>query len=177
MAESLRCTFHPHVETMLRCGRCERPLCSRCVVQTPVGIRCRDCARLRRLPTYHVSLANYAVATAVAAILAFCLGALWALFPWRGFFIFLLAIGVGYLVGEGVSFAVNRKRGLFLQVIAGAGVVGCYLVSRLGPLAWYAAGRPGLIRMLFEIALRSLIDPWVILALILGIAVAVSRLR
>lgn len=31
---------------MLSCGRCERPMCVDCAVETPVGMRCRECAGL-----------------------------------------------------------------------------------------------------------------------------------
>ena len=33
---------------MLRCGRCETPICPRCLVGTPVGARCPTCARVKR---------------------------------------------------------------------------------------------------------------------------------
>ena len=48
--EALHCAAHPQVETYLRCGRCETPICPRCLIQTPVGSRCRDCAQIRKLP-------------------------------------------------------------------------------------------------------------------------------
>jgi hypothetical protein len=38
------CARHPQVETMLRCGRCDTPICPRCMVHSGVGIRCPDCA-------------------------------------------------------------------------------------------------------------------------------------
>lgn len=38
------CARHPQVETLLRCGRCEAPICPRCMVHSGVGIRCPDCA-------------------------------------------------------------------------------------------------------------------------------------
>ena len=33
--------------TEVRCGRCETPLCTRCAVHGPAGVRCRACARNR----------------------------------------------------------------------------------------------------------------------------------
>lgn len=46
MAEySLICSNHPDQTTSLRCNKCNRPICARCAVQTPVGYRCRDCLR------------------------------------------------------------------------------------------------------------------------------------
>ncbi|MBS1723205.1 MAG: zinc-ribbon domain-containing protein [Armatimonadetes bacterium] len=40
------CYRHPKVETQLSCGRCERPVCTKCVVLGPAGPRCRDCSKL-----------------------------------------------------------------------------------------------------------------------------------
>ena len=39
-----RCGPHSTMETGLVCGRCETPVCPRCVVATIVGTRCRGCA-------------------------------------------------------------------------------------------------------------------------------------
>ena len=41
----LNCYNHPQRETMLRCNRCERPICSECAVLTPTGYRCKECIR------------------------------------------------------------------------------------------------------------------------------------
>ena len=44
----MKCARHGDTETSLTCGRCETPICVRCLVQTDVGIRCRTCAPVRR---------------------------------------------------------------------------------------------------------------------------------
>jgi hypothetical protein len=44
----MKCAKHGDTETSLTCGRCETPICVRCLVQTDVGIRCRSCASVRR---------------------------------------------------------------------------------------------------------------------------------
>jgi hypothetical protein len=41
------CAKHKSVVTRLRCGRCEAPICPKCIVYTPAGTRCRDCSRNR----------------------------------------------------------------------------------------------------------------------------------
>ena len=38
----------PRVETALSCASCGTPICPDCMVQTPVGIKCRNCARQPR---------------------------------------------------------------------------------------------------------------------------------
>ena len=46
------CANHPNVETELTCGRCDKPVCTRCIVHTEVGIRCRQCCGDRQGSDY-----------------------------------------------------------------------------------------------------------------------------
>ena len=39
------CRNHPGVETRLSCSSCGAPICPRCMVATPVGQKCPECAR------------------------------------------------------------------------------------------------------------------------------------
>ena len=75
--ETLRCATHPDAATNLRCGKCGKPICPKCLVQTPVGARCRDCARLYKLPTYRISPAYYLRAIGTALGMAVVLGLVW----------------------------------------------------------------------------------------------------
>ena len=50
--DDVRCSYHPDTLTRLRCSRCGKPICPRCGVRTPVGLRCPECAGVRGLPTY-----------------------------------------------------------------------------------------------------------------------------
>ena len=48
MAEIKHCYRHPKRETRVSCATCGRPICTDCMVQTDVGIKCPDDARLPR---------------------------------------------------------------------------------------------------------------------------------
>ncbi|HUV56405.1 MAG TPA: hypothetical protein VMV84_04150 [Dehalococcoidales bacterium] len=164
----MKCTFHPDVETNLRCGKCGKPICPKCLVQTLVGARCPDCAKLYKLPTYQVSATYFLKAIGTGAGMAIVCGVIWGVV--RGlvpfFYLnFLLAPAVGYAIGEVISLSVNRKRGAILAIIAGVAVALSYVVSILSP--W------GLSINLVSI-MHLILD---IVALGLGIFVAVNRLR
>jgi len=157
----MKCATHPEIETNLKCGKCGKPICPKCMVQTPVGARCPDCARLYKLPTYRVSAKHYLRAVGTALGMAIVCGVVWGLIGSFVPFIFLnllLAAGAGYAIGEVVSLSVNRKRGTGLATIAGIAVAISYLVSLFLP---------------FGLSFHFL-D---LLALALGIYFAVSRLR
>ena len=123
----MQCAIHPDVETNLRCGKCGKPICPKCLVQTPVGARCPDCAKLYKLPTFRVTTRYYLRAAGTALGMAIACGLIWGLIIGSFHIVylnFLLAPGVGYAIGEVVSLSVNRKRGTSLAVIAGIGVAG-----------------------------------------------------
>jgi membrane associated rhomboid family serine protease len=42
--KALHCYRHPDRETLLSCSNCERPICTSCMTQAAVGMRCPECA-------------------------------------------------------------------------------------------------------------------------------------
>ena len=161
----MRCATHPEVETNLRCGKCNKPICPKCLVQTPVGARCQDCAQLHKLPTYRVSTQYYLRAIGTGLGMAIVCGIVWGVIGRSVPFFYLnllLAPAIGYAVGEVISLSVNRKRGTGLAIVAGIAIVISYLVS-----IFSFQGLPfGLFNIVFDLV-----------ALGLGIFVAVTRLR
>jgi hypothetical protein len=126
------CARHPNVETYLRCGRCDTPICPRCLIQTPVGARCRECANLTRLPTFNVTPAYFARGMTAAIFAGAIVGVVWAAISdgrsQVGLFTVVIGLGVGWLLSEAVSLSANRKRGLGLQICAVLGVALAYMV-------------------------------------------------
>lgn len=131
--ESRRCAAHPDVETALGCSRCDTPICPRCLVQTPVGARCRDCAQLRRPPMYTVGPGSAARLAGAAVGLGVAIGLAWGLLLPGGFGFFVLFLGgfAGYGMANLMDRASGRKRGPWVQGAAVAGVVIAYLVRNV----------------------------------------------
>lgn len=131
---SMRCARHPDVETRLKCGKCGTPICPRCMVETPVGARCPDCAKQTKLPTYDVSSTHFIRAVAAGLGSAIVIGLVWGIIdsylPFR-FFSILIAAGIGYLISEAISRSVNRKRGTGLAVLGCLSVVVCFAMTYL----------------------------------------------
>lgn len=42
------CYRHPTVQTRVHCTRCERPICTDCMIQAPVGFQCPECVEEAR---------------------------------------------------------------------------------------------------------------------------------
>jgi hypothetical protein len=115
------------VPTVLRCARCEKPICARCRVHTPVGYRCLQCANLSVLPTYAMDTTSLTRSVLVGFAFATVLGVVWALLPGYDFWVALI-LGIG--MGEVVSGAANQKRGPALQGIGLAATVWAIILSR-----------------------------------------------
>jgi hypothetical protein len=171
---TLRCARHPNTETVLRCGRCETPICPRCLVPTPVGARCPNCAQVKRFSTL-LKPAELARAFGFGLIVSAVGTVVLTFIPLLGLFGYA-ALGFG--VGEAVSVGANRKRVRELAPIAVAclflgfylGVVGL-LVARGLPLSLGVVLRP--ITLLFGGSLFE--GP--LIGLLLGALLAWMRTR
>lgn len=131
-----KCNSPLHYESTLTCSSCGEIICPECAVQTPVGFRCRECANLRKLPTFRIEPKHYAVAVLVGLGLAVVFGILWSIFIRFVPYVYLnllIAPGIGEAISAVMSRAVNRKRGRGLAVIAGGAMVVCYLIEVLSP--------------------------------------------
>ncbi len=119
------CSFHPDVETRLRCSKCGNPICPKCAVQTPVGFRCPQCVRSQQAIFYTATPLDYAIATVVGLVIstiaAFIMGRL-------GIFLALILGPVaGGVIAEVVRWAIRRRRGRWIWLV----VSGCIVVGAL----------------------------------------------
>ena len=137
--EIVYCNWHPGVETGLSCGKCCKGVCTRCLVHASVGIRCPECGKASKIPTFEVRPIAYARAALVGAVVAIGGGALWGLVNLilinLGLVIFassaLPGLVVGYAAGELVNAAVNAKRSKGLAYITGGSVVGAFVLAQI----------------------------------------------
>lgn len=108
------CTRDPGVQTALRCSRCEKPICPKCLIQTPVGARCRDCARIAKSPVYTMTNGVMARAATASVVGGVVMGLIWGfiLLPFSvGFFSIFVGAGLGYAFTRMMELATGRKRG------------------------------------------------------------------
>ena len=127
------CDWHPSVETRLSCGQCGRSICTQCVIQVSVGIRCPECGKATKMPTFDVQPTYYAKAVGVGVGVAIGGGILWIIFNTIfgrfGILSSIPALAVGYAAGELISRSVNAKRSKGLAYIAAGAVVGAFIIA------------------------------------------------
>lgn len=122
----VQCARDPGVETALRCSRCDTPICPKCLIHTPVGARCRDCARLAKSPVYTLSSGHLLRAAVASIIGGLVMGGIWilVLLPFTvGFFSIFIGAGLGYVFTRTLEFATGRKRGPAVVAFATAGIL------------------------------------------------------
>ncbi len=128
MTQIAYCRRHKDVETSVSCGRCGDPICPSCMVHAPVGVRCLDCGRSRPIPTFDVStpfiLRAVGAGVAVSILGGAVVSGVIRFFP-IPYLPAILVAALGYGIGEAISLATNRKRGMRLKLVSGV----CMLVG------------------------------------------------
>lgn len=119
------CVFHPSTETNVRCVECDRPICPEDFVTTPVGYKCKDCARQLTSARRTVKPRQLIVAS-LAALAVGIGGALAAQALGLGFWVISIVLGV--LTGEAARKASGGHRDKPIAAVAGASaLLGTYL--------------------------------------------------
>lgn len=124
---ALTCANHPGVETRLRCKKCEKPICPKCVVRTPTGYQCKECIRDQQkkfdtsLPQdYVIGFIASAVLSAIGSFLISLVG----LIGFFGIFLaFIVAPTIGVGIAEAVRMVTGRRRSLTLYKVIFAGII------------------------------------------------------
>ena len=123
------CLRHPDTLSNLGCGRCGDLICPQCMVQSPVGARCPDCATIGRSPIFRATSVELTTTVALSMGAAVVFGTVYALAVWVlwnlplnfqiGNVLASLLIGMGGApVGEVVRRAGKFKLDSRLRIVA-----------------------------------------------------------
>jgi len=117
---TLTCYVHPDRSTVLRCNRCEKPICTSCAVLTPTGYRCKQCVQGQQKVFDSAKHTDYVAAPLAAALLSFTGSYLVRFF---GFFTLLVAPLAGMLIVAAVERLTNHRRSKKLFTLTTAAAV------------------------------------------------------
>jgi hypothetical protein len=111
------CLRHPETASNLGCGRCGDMICPQCMVQSPVGARCPDCANIGQAPIFRSTPAEFSAVIVLAIAGAIGFGIAYGVIVW-----ILWVMPLGHQVGNVAA--------SFIIALAGA-PIGNY-VARIG---------------------------------------------
>ena len=108
MSEPMHCYRHPKRETRVSCATCGRPICTECMRQTEVGIKCPDDARLPRGAQAGVMKRNQVLKSVLAGVGIAVVGV-----PFVAFLLFQLPFTwlISAAAGYGAGTLINRAGG------------------------------------------------------------------
>lgn len=168
------CVNHPQTETYLRCNKCSKPVCLKCVQRTPVGYRCNECLGMQRAGYYNATTLDYILTVIIALVLGGISAIVMSLVN-LGFFSIIIAIFVGPVAGgiisEAIRRAVSKRRGRYLALTAVIALILGAIVVILAPyVPFILAGRP-------ELVVRAFLNIgfWIFLAI--ACSTTFARLR
>jgi hypothetical protein len=123
----LYCYRHPDRETWVRCGRCDQPICMRCAMQGPVGLRCKVCGTPSRDPLTAMTFRQMAL----GGLIALGAGSVGGAFGIQAGFFLSICLGpiAGGLIAEAVMRVTGYKRGPRMLALVGGGIIGGALVG------------------------------------------------
>ena len=162
----LYCIRHPSTETNLGCSKCGDLICPDCLVYTPVGARCPDCALIPEVTIFSQSTKISIKYVAYGTLFSLLLGLIWAVIfvPILAipFLPLMLPIGIAYLISELLLKLSNHRPVKYLDSLSGICVVTSYLITfLLNPV----------------ILMFVLSNIFFLLMLIFGVIVAINRVR
>ena len=170
------CYRHLDRETWVRCGRCDRPICTACAMQGPVGMRCRDCGKPVRDAFTSMTARQWLVAGGLALGAGLIVGYIGMQFGW---FALVAAFFAGRITVDVLDRANGIKRGPRIIVVVSVGLL-------IGTLAGGAFGIWSLWREIvamsgetgipFDVFVLPMI-PQILIGSGVAIAGAVMRLR
>ena len=142
------CLRHPKTLSNLRCGRCDDLICPQCMVQSPVGARCPECANIGQAPIFRATTSELAITIGLSTGAALIFGAVYGVAVWTmwklnvdfqiGLVVTSVIVGLsGAPFGDFVRRAGKYKLDRRLRTVAGitmflAWVVGTVVSSWLG---------------------------------------------
>jgi hypothetical protein len=130
------CYRHPDRETWLRCGRCERPICTGCAMQGPVGSRCKQCGKLAFDPLTSFTMQQVVLGLTVALAAGAINGFLASRLSWIAI---IVAFFAGGLIVEAVRRVAGYKTGpVMMAIVFGGIMVGTLVGFGVGYAFWLA---------------------------------------
>lgn len=168
------CVNHPQTETLLRCNKCGKPVCLKCVERTPVGYRCKQCLNIQQTGYYTASAQDYLLVTLVSALTSSVAGAIAAAMGGLWLIMIFYAPAAATAIAEIIRRAIEKRRGKYIALVACAVfIVGGFAGAGALILFTWSARRFDLMLLASRVFLN--LGIWIFI--VLGASTVYARLR
>ncbi len=169
MEEKKYCYIHKNVETRLKCTACGKSICPKCMVQSPVGYKCKECAQPKLTHLEEISQRQYLLGGLVGVISGIGCTYFWFLFKCSlGVLGYAAAYFIGFFVAKAITLITGHKKGLRIQVLSGMITAICVILNPLHYL--YMIPTPEVfLPTCSNVAINFFMNPYSVCALFLAV--------
>lgn len=169
MSEKKYCYTHKNTETRLSCNNCGKLICPKCMINSAVGYKCKECADKSTSHIEKVNLKEFILAFLSGFAVAVITGFIWNFLNTYGLFVDLLvAYIVGFCISRAITKVIGTKISKRIQILAG-------LLTVMGMFFNPILATKGVNTLLLSI--NYLQQPIGILALIIAVWAAVRHFK
>jgi hypothetical protein len=136
------CLRHPDTLSNLACGRCGDLICPQCMVQSPVGARCPECANIGQAPIFRATSFELATTVVLSLVSSAVFGVIFAAAAWLmwklglsfniGTVLIAMIVGLsGAPIGDFVRRAGKYKLDRRLRIVAAVAVFMAWIFAQV----------------------------------------------
>ena len=125
------CYKHPQVSTLISCNKCGVNICTKCMVSSVIGMRCKNCVQAKRHHLLQIKPFTYIIAGIFSIFMAIIMGFIWGILANIYAFLFdiILPIVAGFIGRESISIIVKRKRSMGLVMMGVSIILIAFLIK------------------------------------------------
>lgn len=176
MSKEKKCYYHPETTTRISCCECDKPLCTKCIIPTPIGYKCPDCLKEEQKEETETQNSTWFHTIFQSALAGILLGFLWNFIKPYGMF---LNWGCAYLIGFAISKSITKYEGFQDKKRFKTAVIVISILSMVyNPISvGLAATELGLFSTIIAFTIYSLSNIINIIALVIGVWAAIRHLK
>ena len=125
------CYKHPQISTLISCNKCGVNICSKCMVSSVIGMRCKNCVQTKRHHLLQIKPFTYIIAGIFSIFIAIVMGFIWGILANIHAFLFdiILPIVAGFTGRESISIIAKRKRSMGLAMMGVSIILIAFLIK------------------------------------------------
>ena len=129
------CYKHPQISTLISCNKCGVNICSKCMISSAIGMRCKNCVQTKRHHLLQIKPSTYIIVGIFSIFIAIVIGFIWGISSsintLRAYCLFdiIMPIVAGFIGRESISIIAKRKRSMGLAIMGVSIILIAFLIK------------------------------------------------